>query len=201
MVISEEFAWAHLPKAAGDATAALFMSLRPGIVISSDDPASNDKHAPFADRHDAIDGKLLALNIRRLPSWILSYYQHAATRGLHPTYQPVPMASPVEMARSTLPDDFLARYTAHGHYRISFWLRVDYLVEDFIAFVSRFVELTTNERDELRATGNVNKQEYDHDIRDWFTRGHIVMMYENNPHWRNIEASVFGNLLEERFSL
>ena len=67
MVIGRRFAWAHLPKTAGDATCSMLVAV-PGLVQFADRPDSNDKHIPFFGREAEVAGKLLAMNIRRQPA-------------------------------------------------------------------------------------------------------------------------------------
>jgi len=197
MVIGQDFAWSHMPKTAGDATLALFRLLPSKHILFFDSDDSNDKHAPFGDRHEDVQGKALALNIRRLPSWILSYTQHQATRGEYPDYRPVPMSSPMEMAKSRVPDNLLAMYTGNWHYHIDYWLRMEHLQEDFLQFMRQFAPLSDKSVERIQAHPKVNMQHYDHEIADWFSRAQIIMMYENNPRWAQIEKAVFGALIEE----
>ena len=60
-----------------------------------------------------VAGKLLVMNIRRLPSWILSMAHHKATAGIWPDYEPQPMPTVEEMTESKLPDDTI-RYMTDG---------------------------------------------------------------------------------------
>ena len=90
MVITEQFAWAHLPKAAGSATQDMLEAV-PGLVLWAQPQDTNDKHDPFWRHEEAVAGKLLVMNIRRLPSWILSMAHHKATAGIWPDYEPQPM--------------------------------------------------------------------------------------------------------------
>ena len=53
----------------------------------ADPPDSNDKHMPFFGREAEIAGKLLVMNIRRLPAWALSAAHHQAAHGVYPDYQ------------------------------------------------------------------------------------------------------------------
>ena len=87
MVIGRRFAWAHLPKTAGDATLAMFAAV-PGLVQFADPVDSNDKHMPFFGREPEVAGKLLVMNIRRLPDWVFSGAQHKARHGVFPDYRP-----------------------------------------------------------------------------------------------------------------
>ena len=54
------------------------------------------KHESFTQR--PVAGKARALNIRRLPSWLLAHSVHKSRNGGRP------MASPEQMAESTEPD-------------------------------------------------------------------------------------------------
>ena len=49
----------------------------------------------------AIAGKLLSMNIRRLPSWILSAAHHKAVSGVWPDFEPLPMPTVEEMVENT----------------------------------------------------------------------------------------------------
>ena len=106
MVIGEGYAWAHLPKTGGDATLAMFR-LFPDLVEFADPDDTNDKHTQFHSRARLIRGKLLVMNFRRLPSWVLSRALHVSRRGIHPDYKPQPMgtltaAGPVTTRRQAL---------------------------------------------------------------------------------------------------
>jgi hypothetical protein len=72
----------------------------PGLVVFADPTDSNDKHLAFSNRRELVGGKLLVMNIRRLPAWILSASHHKARAGIHPEYRPLPMPSPEEMAET-----------------------------------------------------------------------------------------------------
>ena len=67
VVIGDRFAWGHLEKTGGDATLELFGEV-PEVVRFADPLDSHHKHCSFPDRESAVRGKLLALNIRRLPA-------------------------------------------------------------------------------------------------------------------------------------
>ncbi len=47
MVITEHFAWAHMGKSGGDATARMFAAV-PGLVEWASSPVTDAKHDPFA---------------------------------------------------------------------------------------------------------------------------------------------------------
>src|SRR5215213_8985609 len=110
MVIGERFAWAHLPKTGGSATLELFQ-LFPELIVAADLEDSNAKHTLFSEREEEVAGKRLALNIRRLPFWVLSRAQHVSRWGVYPDYEPIPIPSAYELAESSFPDDRILLYT------------------------------------------------------------------------------------------
>ncbi len=195
MVIGREFAWAHLPKTGGDATLEMF-KLFPDLVLFADPEDSNDKHAQFESRAQEIRGKVLAMNFRRLPSWVLSRAQHVARWGIYPDYEPQPMGSPDELAESAFPDDRLLLHTSEGKFHPDHWLRMESLSADFLDFVSAFREVSDAERRQVEALGPVNMAEYDHQVANWFSPAQITRMYLNNPSWATVEQELYGALPE-----
>jgi hypothetical protein len=77
MVIGERFAWAHLPKTGGMATERMFR-LFPALIVFADPDDTDEKHATFRARRRMLNGKLLAMNLRRLPFWVLSRAQYVS---------------------------------------------------------------------------------------------------------------------------
>ncbi len=195
MVIGEGFAWAHLPKTGGDATLAMFR-LFPDLIEFSDPDDSNDKHAAFGSRAQLIRGKVLAMNFRRLPSWVLSRAQHVSRRGVHPDYEPLPMGTPEELADSDFPDSRIDLYTSDGRFHPDRWLRMESLADDFHDFVSGFRDVSDAERRGVDALGAVNMAQYDHEVANWFSPEQIRRMYLNNPSWATIEQELYGALYE-----
>lgn len=193
MVIGPGFAWAHLPRTAGTATLAMF-ELFPDLVEHADPADTRFQHATFADRAGRIEGRLLALNFRRLPAWVLSRAHRVALHGVEPDYVPAPMASPRELSRSTVPDERLAQFTGNGRFRIDRWLRVEQLGPDFLGLIGEFREPTPEERGRVLDMGLVNAIDYDHDVSHWFTAAQVRDMYGHNPRWAEVEQQLYGNL-------
>jgi hypothetical protein len=193
LVIGERFAWAHLPKTGGMATAELFR-IFPELIVHGDFEEDNSKHTLFSEREDMVRGKTLAMNLRRLPFWVLSRAQHVSRWGVYPDYKPIPMATAAELAASDLADDRLRLYTDEGRFTIGRWIRMEQLVDDFLDFISEFTQVTAERRDAVRAVPMVNAHEYDHEITSWFTPAQIVRMYEHNPVWAGVERDVYGDL-------
>jgi hypothetical protein len=193
MVIGERFAWAHLPKTGGSATLELF-KLFPELIVFADFDPGNDKHATFGQREQEVTGRMLAMNLRRLPFWVLSRAQHVSRWGVHPDYQPIPMASPQELSESDFPDDRIALYTDGGRFRIDRWLRMEHLADDFVEFVSELTEVTPAQRESVSRLPRVNAHEYDHEPASWFTPPQIERMYARNPVWATLEQELYGDL-------
>ena len=194
MVIGERFAWGHLEKTGGDATVELFLAL-PELVRFADPPSSEEKHTAFPVRAEQIRGKVLALNMRRLPSWVLSRALHRARYGEYPDYEPLPMMSPQEMAESLDADQRLLEFTDNQQLTIDRWLRTEFLADDFLAFVSEFTEVPKAKRREILELGGSRlgtPLTYDHRIDQWFTSDQIQTMYERNPEWAAVEQQLYG---------
>src|SRR5579884_2482028 len=197
VVIGERFAWAHLPKTGGDATRQMLLSV-PGLVSFADPPDSNDKHLPFWAREQEVSGKLLVMNIRRLPAWALSAAHHRATHGLHADYRPLPLESAEQMCAKTDADDLLRWVTDHGRFAIGQWLRAEYLEQDLLALLDRLEVLTPEVRAGVAAVGRVNVGTYEHELERWFSEEQIRRAYARNPGWAAIEREVYGELLVDR---
>ena len=193
MVIGERFAWAHLPKTAGMATAKLF-KLFPELIVYVDPEDTNEKHTPFSERAEQVQGKILAMNLRRLPLWVLSRAQHVARWGIYPDYVPIPMDPPERLAESSFPDTRIKLFTDDGRFRIDRWLRAEALDEDFMAFISEFTDVTVEKRQQVAALGPINAHDYDHEIATWFGPDLIELMYERNPVWAALERQVYGDI-------
>ncbi|MFN8112836.1 MAG: hypothetical protein U0R51_06520 [Solirubrobacterales bacterium] len=192
MIIGERFAWAHLPKAAGTATQAMFEAV-PGLIDYADPVDSNSKHDAFWVREDELAGKLLAMNLRRLPSWVLSAANHKAMSGLWPDFEPLPMPTVEEMVESTDPDDLLRWMTDGPRMPVDRWLRAEHLQEDVLGLLGELGVLTPAAREAVVAVPWVGKA-YDHDVDRAFTAEQIARMYEVNPSWTAAERAAYGDL-------
>jgi hypothetical protein len=194
MVIGERFAWAHLPKTGGVATAACFRVF-PELIVLGDFEEDNAKHALFSEREEMVRGRTLAMNLRRLPFWVLSRAQHVARWGIYPDYRPIPIAGADELAESDFPDSRLRLYTDDGRFEIERWIRMEHLADDFLGFVSRYADVTDERRRAVLALPMVNSHDYDHELESWFTPEHIARMYERNPIWAGLELDLYGELV------
>ena len=192
MIIGERFAWGHLGKTGGDATLALFR-IFPELIEHADARTANAKHAKFREREEQVRGKLLVLNMRRLPAWILSFAQHRARRGLHPDFTPLPMWTADEMAESSVADAELKAFTDDGRFNIDVWLRTEYLRWDVLSFVSTIATITERQLEQVLELPPINATEYEHDIERWFTASQLERMYARNPVWAALEAQLYAD--------
>lgn len=197
MVIGRRFAWAHLPKTAGDATASMLASV-PGLIEFADPLDSNDKHLPFFAREAEVEGKLLVMNIRRLPAWALSGAQHKAAHGVHPAYTRLPLETFDEITSRTDADDLLRWMTDHGRLGVDRWLRAETLEHDVLGLLSELGELTPQARAGVLGVGRVNQGSYSRELEREFTEEQVTRLYELNPTWAAVERRVYGDLPLER---
>jgi hypothetical protein len=189
VVVGKSFVWAHLGKTGGNTTLCLFQ-LFPELVEYADSYRDPAKHARFTERPERVAGKARALNIRRLPSWVLAFSVHKALHGLPPRSGRGPMDSPHQMARSHDPDHHLRTYLQGG--AISHWMRVEHLKEDFLSFVTHYADVSDKRRLAVQRLDPVNTATYDRDLGHWFSDAQIALMYENNPLWAKVEQQVYS---------
>jgi hypothetical protein len=191
MVIGELFAWAHLPKTGGDATQRMLLSVS-GLAYFADPPESNDKHLPFFAREREIEGKLLVMNIRRLPAWTLSAAHHRAKHGVHPEYVSLGLESAEEMTSKTDADDLLRWMTDHDRLPVARWLRAEALEQDVLALLDELGVSSPQARAAVESVGRVNVGSYDHDPGRHFSSAQIARLYSLNPAWARIERDLYG---------
>jgi hypothetical protein len=176
MVIGRRFAWAHLPKTAGDATLAMFQAV-PGLVQFADPPDSNDKHMPFFGREPEVAGKLLVMNIRRLPAWVLSGAQHQARHGVFPDYRPGRHESWEQITSRTDADDLLRCLT-----------------EDVLGLLDELGELSPQTRSAVTSMGRVNEGDYPREQAGRISADQLARLYSLNPVWAGVERRLYGAL-------
>ena len=156
MLITKHFAWAHLPKAAGDATQQMLAAV-PGLIEWADSQDSNDKHDPFWRHEEAVTGKLLV--DERPPAAVVDpqLAHHKAVSGIWPDYEPLPMPTVEEMVESTGPDDMLRYMTDGARFPVERWLRKENLGDDVTALLDE-LGLLTEEATGGNRIGPVSRQ-------------------------------------------
>jgi len=224
MIIGKKFAWGHIPRTGGDITAELFQyanRLFDGQLIERmDGPANLSKHYTFKENELKADGAFI-LNIRKLPSFILSWVIMCSGRlrtedkkcfqgGVWPYFYetlPVPtkkqLLDPCEAygppffhkhygrSFATLPDDLLKKYT--DGYFINFWIRLERLKEDFIRAVELVEKLNEQQKEKIMQYQYTVKSPfaYNHNVKDFFSESELRTLYENNPLWCEIERKTY----------
>src|SRR6202008_906126 len=96
---------------------------------------SEEKHLPLFAEGREIAGKLIVMNIRRLPGWALSAAHHEARFGVYPDYRPGPLATTEEITSKSDADGLLRWMTDQGRIEIDRWLRTESLEQDGVAVV------------------------------------------------------------------
>ena len=183
-----------LPKTAGDATCLMLTSV-PGLVQFADPVDSNDKHMPFFGREAEVAGKLLAMNIRRLPGVGAqrSSAQGPAT-GFTPATAPARWRRLDQITSRTDADDLLRWMTDHGRFHIDRWLRAEQLEADVLDLLGELGELTPVVRTAVLAVGRVNEGAYPRELEREFTAEQIARLYRMNPGWAEVERRAYGAL-------
>jgi hypothetical protein len=140
-----------------------------------------------------VSGKLLVMNIRRLPAWTLSAAHHRAAHGVHPKYRPLPLQSTDEMCESTDADDLLRWMTDHGRFAVQRWLRTELILDDVLALLGELGALDRRARRRVTAVGRLNVGAYERPPQP-FAAKQIARMYDRNPDWAEIERRVYGEI-------
>jgi len=206
MIIGKDFAWAHIGKTGGDATAQYFTLVKDRLGLEIDAPDYLLKHRGFPKE---VRRRKLYLNIRRLPSWYLSFANHATRFGLAPEFRPLPTPTREQMIDPQLsyaglgplahyPDRTLLRYTRKGKLKIRGWFRMEFLLEDIVSFLRSRIEVDAALLSALEGCKTKNHGSYNHDWRKQFSDSDVRAMYLNNPLWASIEGQAYGGLPFER---
>ncbi len=188
MIVGRGWTWGHISKTGGDATRAMVRRL--GVQCEIVPSTDQSKHRRF----DPEVGRVYATNIRRLPAWVISTLKHRAVFGWFKTGAQVVTID--QTLRSPWADDWYRWITRDGQVRISWFLRMEHLEDDLVAFL-RVVEGWSNDqavemRARLAGFPAVNAMDYDHDMWTWMTPDQVDRTYAMNPWWAENEARVYG---------
>lgn len=186
MVIGEKFAWTHMGRTGGDATAQYFSIFSDYLKLEIDPPGLHKKHDTFEKRN--VNNKILALNIRKLPSYFLSHIFHMPTLS-KPPYPNTKDALDVKNPLSSLPDNYIKHYTNNLTLKINHWFRMEYLKEDILKFMQSFLEITPKIVNEIYSLKTKAVADYDHDVYNHWSDDEIATLYKNNPIWSEIEKA------------
>jgi len=192
VVIGTTFVWAHLPKAAGDATLGLFRHF-PEIVVSADDARSPSKHRRFGAPDVPVDGHIRVMNIRRLPSWLLSYAFHRV-RGEGLATGSMSKRDLDLILGDADADGKLVGFCDGGRLPVDRWLRVEHLEDDFLDFVATVTDVSSRQRRLVGRAVKANANTYDRRVDTWFTPEEVAALYQRNPVWAAVEREVYGEV-------
>jgi hypothetical protein len=200
MVIAHKFAWGHIEKTGGDVTLTYFLALKHHLRFFYDGFGGGEKHKSFAYRQISNFGRTLALNIRRLPSWILAYFYH-----FHIHFGEKMIDFRRDVLEKTRPEysmdystraDFMLNNMLRGKLKISRWFRCENILDDFSDFIVDYVPLNKEEiRAKLTPIYVKPFNNYDHDLSKYWTLDDMRIIYNNNPVWTAAERQAYGNLL------
>ena len=201
MVIATSFVWMHFPKCAGTLTEFLLRKvIPPGLGVQFDpiDPAKVIWHHDYFQREkylrQPISGKDLICNFRRLPNWIISRIQYEQERsGQVVSKEAYCKGNFFEQnGFENHADDYVRKYTKKA---VKYWLRVEYLQEDFINVFSKYFHLDSNCISES-FLNKVNASGWDGNIYKWFEKEDLKMFYSSCPRWAALELELYGNILQ-----
>lgn len=198
MIITSKLAWYHLPKTAGTTTDQLFLAS--GLPLLWHDDQNSPKKHLSPSIHPCLDvarlqGTKPIVNIRRLPYWLLSNYQHkiqkmdldvcfdSVRHGLFWRHRD----------QEWLPADWwLERFEVDHNWS---FLRVEYLKHDFLRCLNQYEPISTISRLRVGLVGVRNRNNYDKDLSQWFSSEDLLKIYQSNPIWSSIELNLYGSLL------
>lgn len=225
VVVGRQFVWLHLGKTGGDATYHMFRQV-PELIVRADGPKSPAKH----DTPDIRQSELLSsldriMNIRRLPSWLLSHAHHFQTHyGIPIPASEMRAGRIVGVSGGRRADRLFIRgpfriqplrkwvYQKTTHpapakladeeliryepANIRHWLRTEYLAEDFVRVFSQYGGLKAEAVAAIHAARPINSNSsYSQTVSDWFSDSDLERIYEANPIWSSVEREVYGATL------
>jgi hypothetical protein len=200
MIIGENFIWQHFPKCAGTFTENLlrkYFQNDPTISFDPIDPSNIIWHQNVRQREKRLrtdlSRKEIISNFRRLPYWMISRIKYEAIRSGQIVQREMYVEGKFfEMNGDELfADKYIQRFTER---KISHWIRVEYLEEDFYKAFSNYLDVRnivkpTDFNEKINATKGVLNQD------EWFNEDEIGRLYAANPEWADIERELYGSLL------
>lgn len=200
MIVGPDFVWLHFPKCAGTHVERVLRSTfgaEPSLRFDPIDPANVIWHQNVDQREATgvdLSGRDILCGFRRLPSWVLSRIHYERSRSSHP----FPTRDRYTRGRFYEEDgaegwaeDYVRKYTSRP---VARWIRVEHLREDFVAAFSPYLDV---ERFALRwrLRRRANATTYPRDLAAWFTPAELAELYETCPTWRDLERTLYGDLV------
>lgn len=207
MLICKQFCYAHIPRTAGDYTAAALWGAVPRSDVIRRIKIRNSKKHDAPHEQGISENKQLVLSVRRLAPWLLSYVNMLCQCGVHPTFEKRPWPSAVDISDiessykigpvtspclsgplATIPDRYLHHMLSGRCASDIWWLRCENIAEDVADLVGQFWPERAQLVRPFWVKGKV-KLKYDHDISTW--GWDIRQLYKNNPLWSEVERAVY----------
>lgn len=195
MVIGKDFVWGHHGKTAGTTTHALFKIINDG-TLKIDDDGDGNKHLWFflklMTTHPDLPNNRI-LNIRRLPEWLNSYgHFQQEFSGIPYIWEELKQGYiRTRKGRTVHADQVILPWEPE---LVTDWIRVEYLKEDFITVMSKYMDITPEMRRKIHNTGNLNRSGGGDKSRQLFTPKEIKELYINCPRWAHYEEKVYGHI-------
>lgn len=202
MIIGESFIWLHFPKCAGTTTTSVLLQnfdTDPSIAFDITGRGEPVWHETVAEREARIGASLsdkdVVANIRRLPAYVVSkiHYTESLNPDIRHTREHLLTGQFLEAdGFENSADNLLQHYDANS---INHWIRTEHLKEDFISVFSRYLDLAGKDLSAL--SRQINSNDYNRDLRKWYSRRELAALYSANPEWAELERRVYGSLLHE----
>jgi len=199
MIIGEKFIWLHFPKCAGTFTESLLKQHAEDMAIEFDPIDANNIiwHQNVSKREEVskvdLGSKEIICNFRRLPSWIISRIMYEEKRSGNVAPKELYSIGNFLKASGEISnaDTILRKYTTR---KVSHWVRVEYLEEDFVKVFSKYIKFTPI-LDSSFFQKRVNTSGWGNDIHNWFNPSQLKKLYNSCPLWAEYEREIYGNLL------
>lgn len=196
MIVGEDWIWLHFPKCGGTSAEALLrMNFADNREIKFDqvNPENMIWHDNIRQRQErdpsfSAEGKRIIAIFRRLPDWLLSRVHFEASRPPHWLVSRAEMIEGKFYENSGYVNNAEAVFNLYNETRVTDWLRVEHLHEDFERFFS--MKLLP-----LEKKLNESKFGYIRDTSFWFTKQELENLYHLAPNWAETEKRIYGNLL------
>lgn len=174
-----------------------YFSKNPEILFDKIDPAHMIWHENVPEREKRtglnLQDKMVICNFRRLPSWIISRIQFEEKRSSQKTAREHYITGRFHEESGFLncADYYVKKYTASP---VRNWIRTEFIQEDFEDAFSPFLDLSRiNLSGEFQRKSNVTS--YERNLRKWFNREDLELLYSSCPLWRDLELRLYGDLI------
>jgi hypothetical protein len=204
VVISEKFVWLHLGKTGGNFTHYLFQEYLAEHLLHIDLISDSIKHIGLANanikypQYNLLE-KDLILNIRKLPSWIISNNRHkirAKNIKEEKTLQKIIDWSNMGLVyidekqdindlNSWIKPDELLLFCIRDKYP-KFFIRTEYLIEDFNKIISQYIP-------DIKINNGIKPMNVNKDtISFCIEKQNIENVYSTNPIWADLENKLYS---------